>query len=147
MFQELIVKNILRQFKINKKYRGYDYIIHAVGLMFFNERFIDCMTKVLYITIGQNFETNSVCVERNIRKVIEVIWDNTENIELIEKYFGASYIYYKPSNREFLCLLYDYVESYNLVIEIFDLKESTCPISQSPCSICMNIVNCFRNMF
>ena len=53
--QELIVKNILRQFRIGKRYNGYDYIVHAIGLAFFDERFMNCVTKVLYITIAQNY--------------------------------------------------------------------------------------------
>lgn len=100
--QELIVKNILRQFRIGKRYNGYDYIVHAIELAFFDERFMNCVTKVLYITIAENYETSSLCVEKSIRKVIEVIWENDENKILIEKLFGSTYIFKKPSNKEFL---------------------------------------------
>ena len=144
--QELIVKNILRQFRIGKRYNGYDYIVHAIGLAFFDERFMSCVTKVLYITIAQNYGTSSLCVEKSIRKVIETIWENDENKILIEKLFGSTYVHNKPSNKEFLWLLYEYIDSFNLIGEIFNFTENLCPISQDTCDVYINIVNTLRNM-
>lgn len=146
MINELIVKNILRQLRLGRRYSGYDYIVFALGLMFFKKDFITCMSKVLYLTIAQSHNTSAMCVEKNIRNAIDVIWKNEENKILIEKYFGSAYVNNRPSNKEFLCLLYEYVESYDLVMEIFDLTESICPTSQSPCGIYTHIVNYLRGM-
>ena len=84
MIHELIVKNILRQLRLGRRYSGYDYIVHALGLMFFEKEFISCMSKVLYLTIARYFKTSSMCVEKNIRNAIDAIWKNEENKILIE---------------------------------------------------------------
>ena len=146
MIYELITRNILRQFGIGKRYNGYDYIIHAIGLSFFDERFLNCVTKVLYITIGENYDTSSICVERNIRKVIQIIWDNPDNVTLIEKIFGVMYTYTKPTNKEFLGLLYEYVKSYNIIEEILKINKIICPVSKEVCSVYVNIVDQLRSL-
>lgn len=133
MKYEFIARNVLRQFKIGKCYSGYDYIIHAIGLMFFDERFFHCLTKVLYATIAQNYNTSPSCVEKNMRKVIQAIWDNPSNRELIEKFFGSTYVHTKPSNKEFLGLLYEYVKSYNILEELFRVNKILCPFSKETC--------------
>lgn len=146
MMYELIVKNILRKFGVGKRYSGYDYIVHAIGLMCFDERFFTCVTKVLYITIAKNFNTSNTCVEKNIRSVINIIWDNPNNKDLIEKYFGLIYTYTKPSNKEFLGLLYEYVKSYDILEEIFHIDKITCPISNEVCDVYSSIVDALRNL-
>lgn len=147
MMYELIVRNILRQLGISKAYSGYDYIDHAVGLIFFDEKFFTCVTKILYITVAENFNTSSLCVEKNIRRVIRVIWNNPNNKDLLERFFGSTYTYTKPSNKEFLGLLYDYAKSYNILEEIFHIDKITCPISKDICSICTNLIDVLRNCY
>lgn len=146
MMYELIVRNVLRQFGIGRCYSGYDYIVHATGLMFFDERFFSCITKILYATVAENCDTSSTCVEKNIRKVIQIIWDNPNNKELIERFFGFTYVYTKPSNKEFLGLLYDYAKSYNIFEEVFHIDKIICPISKDICSVCVNMVDTIRNL-
>jgi len=143
---ELIARNILRQFRIGKCYSGYEYVVHAIELMCFDERFSTCLTKVLYITIAENYKTSSLCVEKNIRRVIQVIWDNPDNEELIRKYFGVIYMHTKPSNKEFLGLLYEYVKSYNLLENIFRIDKIMCPISREACGVYANLVDTLRNL-
>lgn len=146
MIYELIAKNVLRQLGIGKCYSGYDYIIHTIGLMFFDERFFSCVTKILYATVAENYNTSSLCVEKNIRKVIQIIWDNPNNKELIEKFFGSSYIHIKPSNKEFLGLLYEYAKSYRVLEEIFHMNKFTCPISKETCIVYERMIDVLRNL-
>ena len=143
---ELIVRNMLHQLGIGKTYRGYDYIFHAVGLICYDERFLSSVTKILYITIAQNYNTSGICVERNIRNVIHVIWENPKNKELISKFFGEAYVYAKPSNKEFLGLLYEYVKSYDLLKEIFHSKKTTCPFTEDVCSVYNEIIDTLMNI-
>lgn len=140
MKYELIARKVLRQFKIGKCYSGYDYIIHAIGLMFFDERFFHCLTKVLYATIAENYNTSPSCVEKNIRKVIQTIWNNPNNEELIKIFFGPHYIHIKPSNKEFLGLLYEYAKSCNILEELFCVNKFACPISHESCGVYESII-------
>lgn len=146
MIYELIVKNVLRQLGIGKRYSGYDYIIHTIGLMLFDERFFSCITKILYATVAENYNTSSLCVEKNIRKVIQTIWDNPNNKDLIERFFSSSYIHIKPSNKEFLGLLYEYAKSYNVLEEIFHINKITCPISKQTCCVYERMIDVLRNL-
>lgn len=134
MSHEFTVKNILHQLGIGKSYKGYDYILHAMNMLLRDESLLDCVTKVLYMDIAEEYHTSSTCVERNIRKVIEVIWNrNQENMELIISIFGLRHLSTKPSNKEFLDLLYEYIKSYNLLDELLHIDKVICPISKEVC--------------
>ena len=123
-------KGVLHQLGIGKSYSGYDYILHAINLIEQNERVLSGITKILYIDIAREFNTSDSCVERNIRKVIEVIWKTPEtNKTLILEIFGSKYEVYKPSNKEFLELLYEYIKSHNLLYDILHAEKVICPVS------------------
>lgn len=130
MSKKCFTKYILHELGIGKSYSGYDYILYGIDLILCDEDLLHCVTKVLYIDIAKEYNTNSSCVERNIRKAIEVIWKHTqENRELIVKIFGKRYLSLKPSNKEFLELLYEYVKQSYCVDNII------CPISNTSCSV------------
>ena len=144
MSHEFTVKNILHQLGIGKSYKGYDYILHAMNMLLRDESLLDCVTKVLYMDIAEAYHTSSTCVERNIRKVIEVIWNrNRENMELIISIFGIRHLSTKPSNKEFLDLLYEYIRSYNLLDELLHIDKVICPISKEVCDAYSNL---FKNL-
>ena len=127
-------KSILHQLGIGKSYSGYDYILYAIELIEQNESVLTSITKILYIDIARKFHTSDTCVERNIRKVIEVIWKKSKtNKTLILKIFGSQYEVYKPSNKEFLELLYEYIKSHDLLFKVLHAEKVICPISKDVC--------------
>lgn len=134
MEYKLITKSVLHQLGIGKSYSGYDYILDAIDLIMCNEDTLNNITKVLYIDIAKEYHTSQICVERNIRKVIEVIWNHAEeNNSLIVKIFGNKFLLHKPSNKEFLELLYEYVKLQNSLKRILVCEQFICPISNKPC--------------
>ena len=134
-------KIILHQLGIGKTYRGYDYILHGLNLLLLDENKLNCITKTLYIDISHQYHTSHTCVERNIRKVIEVIWSKQkENHDAIVKIFGERYSSTKPSNKEFLELLYEYVKSNTLLQELCNMKNFKCPISNETCTAYYEII-------
>ena len=127
-------KGVLHQLGIGKSYSGYDYILYAIELIEQNESVLTGITKILYIDIAREFHTSDRCVERNIRKVIEVIWKKSEtNQTVILEIFGSKYKVYKPTNKEFLELLYEYIKSHNLLYDILHAEKAICPISKDVC--------------
>ena len=69
---------------------------------------INNITKKLYPSIGEKFNTTSSKVERAIRHAIEVAW-NRGKIENINSIFGIK-VYNqneKPTNGEFIALVAD----------------------------------------
>ena len=134
MKYKLITKSVLHQLGIGKSYSGYDYILDSIDLIMHNENTLNNVTKVLYIDVAKEHHTSHTCVERNIRKVIEVIWNHAEeNSSLIVKIFGNKFLSHKPSNKEFLELLYEYVKLQDSIKQILMSEQFICPISNKTC--------------
>ena len=135
MSHEFTIKSVLHQLGVGKSYKGYDYILHAINMILHDESLLHCVTKILYIDIAREYHTSSTCVERNIRKVIEVIWKQKDrNMGLIISIFGLRHLSTKPSNKEVLDLLYEYIKSYDLLDELFHVDRFICPVSKEVCS-------------
>ena len=134
MKQPITAKSVLHQLGIGKSYSGYDYVLYALELISLDSNSLTCITKVLYSDVARKFQTSNTCVERNIRKVIEVIWKNAqENQYWIEQIFGARCLKNKPSNKEFLELLHEYVKSYDAPSTVCHIDKMICPIFQECC--------------
>lgn len=135
MEYRLIAKGVLHQLGIGKTYSGYDYILRSMELIMLNEDVLTNVTKILYIDVAKEYHTSQTCVERNIRKVIEVIWKHAdENSAQIEKIFGGKHLSHKPSNKEFLELLYEYTKLQDTLKRFLVSKPFICPISNATCN-------------
>lgn len=147
MEDTLTTKNVLHQLGIGKSYSGYNYILYALELIGQDESVLTGITKVLYIDIAREFHTSDTCVERNIRKVIEVIWKHSEtNKSLIIKIFGKKFGVNKPSNKDFLELLYEYVKSHDLLYKILHTEKVICPISKDVCIAYTKIIENLKTL-
>ena len=88
--------------------KGYGYLREGIKTTVENPKIINSVTKQLYPSIADKFETTPSKVERAIRHAIEVAW-NRGRIEAINAVFGAR-IYLgseKPTNSEFIALVAD----------------------------------------
>ena len=147
MEDTLTTKSVLHQLGIGKSYSGYNYILYAIELIGQDECVLTGITKVLYIDIAREYHTSDTCVERNIRKVIEVIWKNSEiNKALIIKIFGNKFEVNKPSNKDFLELLYEYVKSHDLLYKILHTDKIICPISKDVCIAYTKIIENLKDL-
>lgn len=147
MSHEFAIKSVLHQLGIGKSYKGYDYILHAINMILLDENLLHCVTKALYIDIAREYHTSNSCVERDIRKVIEVIWKRKhENQLLIMRVFGTRYLNTKPSNKEFLELLYEYIKSFDVFENLLHVDQIICPISQEVCNAYLEIIEKFTNL-
>jgi len=88
--------------------KGYQFLREAIKLSINRPEIINSITKELYPTIAEKFETSPSKVERAIRHAIEVAW-NRGKIENINNIFGIK-VYEnneKPTNSEFIALISD----------------------------------------
>lgn len=88
--------------------KGYQFLREAVKLAVAYPEMINAITKKLYPTVAQMFQTSASKVERAIRHAIEVAW-NRGKIENINAIFGIK-IYNKgekPTNGELIALVAD----------------------------------------
>ena len=102
------ITNIFITVGIPAHIKGYQFLREAILMAIDNPEIINSITKRLYPTIANKFETTSSKVERAIRHAIEVAW-NRGKIENINNVFGIK-VYSsqeKPTNGEFIALVAD----------------------------------------
>ena len=107
-FLEEKITNIFITVGIPAHIKGYQYLREAIKMSIDNPEIINCITKKLYPSIAERFETSASKVERAIRHAIEVAW-NRGKIENINSVFQIK-VYdsnEKPTNGEFIALVAD----------------------------------------
>lgn len=102
------ITNIFITVGIPAHIKGYQFLREAIKLSMENPDIINSITKKLYPSIAEKFDTSASKVERAIRHAIEVAW-NRGKIENINSVFGLT-VYSnneKPTNGEFIALVAD----------------------------------------
>lgn len=102
------ITNIFITVGIPAHIKGYQFLREAIKLAMDNPDIINSITKKLYPSIAERFDTSASKVERAIRHAIEVAW-NRGKIENINSVFGLT-VYSnneKPTNGEFIALVAD----------------------------------------
>lgn len=102
------ISNIFITVGIPAHIKGYQFLREAIKMAIENPEIINSITKQLYPSIAERFETSASKVERAIRHAIEVAW-NRGKIENINNLFGIK-VYSsneKPTNGEFIALVAD----------------------------------------
>ena len=102
------ITNIFITVGIPAHSKGYQFLREAIKMAIENPEIINSITKKLYPSIAERFETSASKVERAIRHAIEVAW-NRGKIENINTLFGVK-VYSnneKPTNGEFIALVAD----------------------------------------
>lgn len=102
------ITNIFITVGIPAHIKGYQFLREAIKMAIDNPEIINSITKKLYPSIAERFETSASKVERAIRHAIEVAW-NRGKIENINALFGIR-VYSnneKPTNGEFIALVAD----------------------------------------
>ena len=102
------ITNIFITVGIPAHIKGYQFLREAIKLAIANPEIINSITKKLYPTIADKYDTSASKVERAIRHAIEVAW-NRGKIENINNLFGIK-VYSsneKPTNGEFIALVAD----------------------------------------
>ena len=69
------IEHLIRSLGIGATYRGYKYLCYAISLCLENEDYLLGISKLLYPTIANTFQTTPSSVERDLRTVINVCWE------------------------------------------------------------------------
>ncbi|NLZ25083.1 MAG: sporulation transcription factor Spo0A, partial [Clostridiales bacterium] len=102
------IANIFISVGIPAHIKGYHFLREAIKMAVETPDIINSITKKLYPSIAERFDTSPSKVERAIRHAIEVSW-NRGKIENINNIFGIK-VYSaneKPTNGEFIALVAD----------------------------------------
>lgn len=102
------ITNIFLTVGIPAHIKGYYFLREAIKMAVSEPNIINSITKKLYPSIANIYETSSSKVERAIRHAIEVAW-NKGKIENINDVFGLRVYdsHEKPTNGEFIALVAD----------------------------------------
>ena len=105
---EVRVTEIMHEIGVPAHIKGYQYLRSAIVQSTHSSGLIEAITKELYPSIAQEFNTTASRVERAIRHAIEVAWDRGD-IDTLQKWFGftVSNLKGKPTNSEFIALVAD----------------------------------------
>lgn len=101
----------LRKLGLADSYYGEKFLYLALEIIQEEPTRLCCISKQIYPEIAKQYNTNIVCVERNLRTFISKLWE-TGHYEYLEKLAGKT-LNKKPSNGEFLDIMSMYLESDN----------------------------------
>lgn len=102
------VTEMIHEIGVPAHIKGYQYLREAIMMSVNDIEMLSSITKVLYPTIAEKFDTTPSRVERAIRHAIEVAW-NRGRMETLNALFGytISTGKGKPTNSEFIALIAD----------------------------------------
>lgn len=105
---EIVVTEMIHQLGVPAHIKGYNYLRTSIILSIETPELLDSVTKLLYPTVAQRFDTTSSRVERAIRHAIEIAWDRGD-LDILNSFFGytVNTCKGKPTNSEFIALLTD----------------------------------------
>ena len=102
------ISKILHELGIPSHIKGYQYIRDGINILYNNPDVVGGITKELYPSLADKYDTTVSRVERAIRHAIEVSW-NIGSWDLMEEIFGHSVDVdkAKPTNSEFIVTIAD----------------------------------------
>lgn len=105
---EITVTDVIHQLGVPAHIKGYHYLRAAILASIDNPELLESITKMLYPTVAQKFNTTSSRVERAIRHAIEIAWDRGD-LDILNAFFGytVNTCKGKPTNSEFIALVTD----------------------------------------
>ncbi len=102
------ITNIIHEIGVPAHIKGYLYLREAIKIIVNDIELLGAITKELYPTIAQKYNTTPSRVERAIRHAIEVAWSRGK-VDTINRLFGYTIHNNKgkPTNSEFIALVAD----------------------------------------
>ena len=107
MNYERQLKQTLRRLGITKPSKGYYAVILAVKLAMEEPLRLSYIFKEIYVDAAHSQRTSPFCIERNIRTLIEQIWQKGDH-EYLDEVFKKP-LEKKPTNTEFIAALANYL--------------------------------------
>ncbi len=105
---EVTVTDVIHQLGVPAHIKGYHYLREAILSSIQNPELLESVTKMLYPSVANKFNTTASRVERAIRHAIEIAWDRGD-LDILNAFFGytVNTCKGKPTNSEFIALITD----------------------------------------
>ncbi len=110
VYSKIVPKNYYFQKKLNeigitKKYNGYYFLLEILEDLVNNSKTIKSYSREIYPEIARKYGKNECSIERDIRSIINVMWDKRLK-EKLGRFWNESY---RPSCCEFYNIMKDYL--------------------------------------
>lgn len=99
--------SLLRRLGVNNSYKGFRYTAYGIDRVIHDPDLLTYISKGLYVEVAGRYLTTVNCVERDIRTVVETIWEHGDR-KLLNEIFGYD-LEKKPRNGAFLDAVAHYV--------------------------------------
>lgn len=96
------VRHELMRLGVTNRYRGYEQTVCAVEIAAGNPESLTLISKLIYPDVARHFDVSWHVVERNIRTIIDVIWDTNPG-RLSE--LAGHQLLRKPKTSDFIAIL------------------------------------------
>ena len=105
---QVSITKLLHELGIPSHIKGYQYVRDGITMVYEKPQVIGAITKELYPSVAEKYNTTVSRVERAIRHAIEVSW-NRGDWDIMEEIFGNSVDIdrAKPTNSEFIVTIAD----------------------------------------
>lgn len=100
---------ILDNLGAHRLFRGCEYIVCSIDYLRSLNHFVAPDSEMIYNHAAGIYFLTPMSIENSIRNVIQLIWTNKENPDLMIEIFGNYNMDKRPSNLEFLMMLYGYM--------------------------------------
>lgn len=105
---EAEITKIINGIGIPANVKGYTYLRRAIAIAVEEPKILSSMTRELYPTIAEIYNTTGSRVERAIRHAIDIAWSRGQLENMYEIFgFAATREKTKPSNGEFIAMVAD----------------------------------------
>ena len=101
---------LLLKLGIKPAYKGCTYIISGISYIHAQGKYIIPDSEMVHTHIATQYRLAPVAIENSIRNVIQRIWQEKTNPDLMHKIFGKHNLTKRPCNIEFLMLIYNYMK-------------------------------------
>lgn len=105
---------VIRTLGVGATYRGYRYLSYGIELCMANEEYLLAISKQLYPEIAKKYKTTIGSVERDIRTVIRVCWEN--GYDQLQSYSFRP-LQVRPTAGEFFDILVAYLNHSKPVLQ------------------------------
>ena len=102
------IQKLLLRLGATKNYVGFRYIVDAIRLSLEDSQRLLLITKHIYPAVAAHYHTKWMCVEKNIRTIVDVIWRT--NPSLLQQIAGY-HLKEKPSASQFIAILTAYLSN------------------------------------
>ena len=108
---ETEVTHLMRDIGIPPHMAGYQYLREAIIQTINDPKSFNSVTKILYPSVAEKFNTTAQKVERSIRNAIESAWTRG-NHDSMDNLFGYTTTFSKgkPTNSEFIAMMADKIK-------------------------------------